>query len=87
MRPRLLISSRSVQYVDGSTLDLIPGGNNNPIHPQNPDHYFDAGQFAYPAHGISQANLATSAPVFDPALANLHGLGPAIEVGNLEETR
>jgi len=73
----------AAQYVDGSTLDLAPGGDSNPVDPQNPDRYFDATQFTYPAHGVRQANVAGSAPVFDTALVNLNKLGPAIQVGNL----
>jgi hypothetical protein len=33
--------------VDGSSLNLIPGGKQNPTHPQNPNNYFDASQFTY----------------------------------------
>lgn len=35
-------------YVEGSTLDLVPGGNQNPIKAQNPDHYIDVSQFMLP---------------------------------------
>jgi hypothetical protein len=45
-QPRL--GSLTMQFVSGSTLDLIPGGNSNPVHPQNPDQYFDVNQFAFP---------------------------------------
>jgi Carboxypeptidase regulatory-like domain/TonB-dependent Receptor Plug Domain len=80
-RPRT--GTATVEYVNGSSLNLVPGGDSNPIDPQNPDHYFDAAQFAYPAHGVKQAKGIGSAPTFDPALVNLNGLGPAIAVGNL----
>jgi hypothetical protein len=75
-RPRA--GSAVVQYVNGSSLDLAPGANANPISPQNPDHYFDASEFLYPVHGVRQAGNH-----FNPALSNLNGLGPAIAVGNL----
>jgi hypothetical protein len=45
-QPRL--GTLTEQFVSGSTLDLIPGGNNNPIRTQNPDQYFDVSQFSFP---------------------------------------
>jgi hypothetical protein len=32
----------------GPSVDLIPGGNQNPVHAQNPNNYFDVKQFTYP---------------------------------------
>ena len=46
--------SRTLQFTGGSTIDLIPGGDNNPVHDEMPTHssggvvYFDASQFSYP---------------------------------------
>ena len=34
--------------VDGSTLDLVAGGNQNPVRSQNPNAYFDVSQFVMP---------------------------------------
>lgn len=36
-------------FVDGPQLDLISGGNQNPIRPQSPDQYVDVSQFMLPA--------------------------------------
>ncbi|MBI4483068.1 MAG: TonB-dependent receptor [Acidobacteria bacterium] len=38
----------SMRFVDGSTLDLVPGADQNPIRPQNPDEYFDPSSFRFP---------------------------------------
>jgi hypothetical protein len=51
-----VLGGRSYQFVNGSTVDLIPGGDANPIDAQNPDQYFDVTQFAYPQF------CATAAP-------------------------
>ncbi|HWP84681.1 MAG TPA: TonB-dependent receptor [Terriglobia bacterium] len=37
-------------YVEGASLDLVPGGDQNPIRPQNPDQYFDVNQFSWPGN-------------------------------------
>jgi hypothetical protein len=42
------MGSLSYQFVGGSSLDLIPGGDQNPVRPQNPDQYFDVSQFRFP---------------------------------------
>jgi hypothetical protein len=73
-RPRS--GSNSVQFVDGSTVDLIPGGKIK-TNAQNPDQYFDTSQFSYPAHGIS------GLPGFDPSLRGVPGYGNLIAVGNV----
>ena len=39
---------RQMLRVDGSTLDLVPGGNQNPVRSQNPNEYFDLSQFVMP---------------------------------------
>ncbi len=72
-------------YVDGRTLDLIPGGKQNPTRPQNPDQYFDVSQFSYP-EPFFQGNLGRGT-VTAPGVANIdaslkkdtaiHGLGEA----------
>jgi len=48
-QPQVKIGSTtfSTNYVDGSNLNLNPGGNQNPVHAQNPENYFDASQYAY----------------------------------------
>jgi hypothetical protein len=35
-------------YVNGASVDLIPGGNQNSVRPRNPNQYFDVTQFAFP---------------------------------------
>ncbi|MBI4442117.1 MAG: TonB-dependent receptor [Acidobacteria bacterium] len=37
--------SNTLQFVGGPSIDLKPGGDNNPSDPQNRDHYFDPSQF------------------------------------------
>jgi hypothetical protein len=37
-----------MQNVDGSSVDLISGGDQNPISAQDPDAYFDVSQFSFP---------------------------------------
>ncbi|MBI4478821.1 MAG: TonB-dependent receptor [Acidobacteria bacterium] len=69
----------SLLYADGSNLDLIPGGNTNPVRPQNPNQYFDVTQFSYPATcltancnppGAFQGNLGRNT-LITPGVANL----------------
>ncbi len=36
-------------FVDGPTVDLIPGGNSNPARARNPNQYIDPSQFVSPA--------------------------------------
>ncbi|MBI2819545.1 MAG: TonB-dependent receptor [Acidobacteria bacterium] len=51
-RSRIVIDGErtdfKMRFVDGPTLDLIPGGNQNPVNPQNPNKYIDLSQFALP---------------------------------------
>ncbi|MDA2933726.1 TonB-dependent receptor [Acidobacteria bacterium AH-259-D05] len=35
-------------YVDGSTLNLVPGADNSPIDSRNPNQYYDFGSFSFP---------------------------------------
>ena len=37
-----------MQFVGGPRLDLVPGGDQNPVRSQNPDEYFDPAQFSFP---------------------------------------
>ena len=73
-RPRL--GTLSLQNVGGSSLDLIPGGDQNPVHPQNPDNYFDASQFTYPVTNCLPTVRAASA-VCDASKA------PGVFMGNV----
>ncbi|MBI4444013.1 MAG: TonB-dependent receptor [Acidobacteria bacterium] len=59
-RPRK--GANQVIYVGGTGLDLIPGGNNNPVDARNPNKYFDPAQFSYPLSNC----LATSATATFP---------------------
>ncbi|MCZ6753522.1 MAG: TonB-dependent receptor, partial [Acidobacteria bacterium] len=36
------------RYVDGPRLNLVAGGDQNPVRPQNPDEYYDVSQFIWP---------------------------------------
>jgi hypothetical protein len=62
--------------VDGPSVDLIPGGKNNPVHGQNPNNYFDVNQFTYPTFiqgttgGAFQGNLGRNV-LSSPGVANL----------------
>jgi hypothetical protein len=64
--------------VDGPSLDLIPGGDNNPVldDGRNPDEYFDVRQFRIPTviegaqHGFFQGNLGRNV-LSAPGVANL----------------
>ena len=53
------IGSSQMRFAGGSTLDLIAGGDQNPINPQNPDNYFEASQFAFPAANCITKSSAT----------------------------
>jgi len=64
--------------VDGPSVELIPGGNNNPVldDGRNPDQYFDVRQFTIPLviegaqHGFFQGNLGSNT-LIAPGIANL----------------
>ena len=70
-RPSLGISN-TVQFVEGPSLDLKPGGDPNPIRPGDPRQYFDVSQFLWPASFFTNA-----------ALARVPGVGNLIALGNL----
>jgi hypothetical protein len=74
-RPRS--GSNSVTYVDGATLDLVPGGTIS-TDPQNPDSYFDVSQFAWPAQGARPTSRS-----YDSSLRNVPGMGVDGKAGNL----
>ncbi|MBI4443400.1 MAG: TonB-dependent receptor [Acidobacteria bacterium] len=63
-RPRK--GTKQAQYVYGPTLDLVPGGNNNPVDARNPDKYFDPSQFSYPLNNCL-ATPATATFPCDPS--------------------
>jgi hypothetical protein len=65
-QPRL--GTLTEQFVSGSTLDLIPGGDNNPARSQNPDQYFDVTQFSFPTP-FFEGNLGR-ATLRVPGIAN-----------------
>jgi hypothetical protein len=66
-QPRL--GSLTMQFVNGSTVDLIPGGDSNPVRPQNPNQYFDVNQFSYPTP-FFQGNLGRNT-LRVPGIANV----------------
>jgi hypothetical protein len=62
--------------VDGPTVNLIPGGKANSVHPQNPNQYFDVSQFSYvqfeqgATAGYFQGNIGRNV-LISPGVANL----------------
>ena len=61
--------SSRMQFVGGPRLDLVPGGDQNPVRSQNPDEYFDPAQFSFPKSfflGNVGRNHATT-----PGIANI----------------
>ncbi len=60
--------SLTEQFVDGQTVDLVPGGNRNAIRPQNPNQYIDLSQFSYPTP-FFQGNLGRNG-LITPGIAN-----------------
>jgi hypothetical protein len=77
-RPRL--GTRTLQNVDGSTLDLKPGSNQNSIRPRNPNQYYDPSAFMFPTP-FYEGNLgknhltAPGVATFDTTLMKTIGLG------------
>ena len=57
-RPRKTVpgGTRQMIFVDGPSVDAIPGGNLSPIRSQNPDSYIDLSQF------LSRARLGNDDP-------------------------
>ncbi|MCZ6751620.1 MAG: TonB-dependent receptor [Acidobacteria bacterium] len=63
---------------EGREVDLIPGGDNNPLinGGRNPDQYFDVSQFAIPLviegpeHGFFEGNLGSNT-LISPGIANM----------------
>ena len=45
----------SPSNVDGPKLNLIPGGNTNPVHAQNPSQYFDPTQYTWAGNCLTAA--------------------------------
>ncbi len=45
-RPRINNSNTAATNIFGSSVELVPGGNNNPVNAQNPNKYFDVKQFS-----------------------------------------
>jgi len=67
-QPRL--GSFQMREISGpSTLDLVPGGNQNPVRPQNPDEYFDVTQFSFPTP-FFLGNLGRNVTI-TPGVANV----------------
>ena len=73
--PRL--SGKRMIYVDGPSVELISGGNLNPVNPQTPDNYIDVSQFCAPVKclpkgtdGFFQGNVGPNT-VIGPGVANI----------------
>ncbi|OFW15038.1 MAG: hypothetical protein A3H27_13400 [Acidobacteria bacterium RIFCSPLOWO2_02_FULL_59_13] len=73
-RPRINNATTRAVNVEGPLVDLIPGGNNNPVDARNPDHYFDVTQFSFPlvvaGQGIFQGNIGRNT-LISPGVANM----------------
>ena len=54
----------TMRFVEGSSIDLVPGGKQNAVSAQNPDAYIDISQYAYPATNC----VRDRATPCDPAL-------------------
>jgi hypothetical protein len=61
--------SLTEQFVDGQTVDLVPGGKPNATRPQNPDGYIDLSQYSYPTP-FFQGNLGRNVLV-TPGIVNV----------------
>jgi hypothetical protein len=59
--------TKQLIFVDGSDIDLIPGGDLNPSRPQNPDEYFDTTQFSFRRSNCLRAPASATFPC-DPSL-------------------
>lgn len=67
------------RYVEGPTLDLVPGGNQNPVNPQNPDEYYDASQFTWPQVITGTVGSQTDPPgFFQGTVGRNHIITPGI---------
>ena len=50
------------RFQEGSSLDLISGGNQNSTRAQNPDAYFDVNQYAYPRFNCANTTDVPGGP-------------------------
>ena len=73
--PRL--GSRRMIFVDGPSVELVPGGNLNPVKAQNPNNYIDVSQFCAPVtclprgtDGFFVGNVGVGT-VIGPGVANI----------------
>ena len=73
-RPRIGGRTTRAVNVEGPLVDLIPGGNNNPVNARNPSQYFDVTQFSFPLvvaeQGIFQGNIGRNT-LLSPGVANM----------------
>jgi len=81
--------SLRLQNVDGRRVDLVAGGDQNPVRPQNPDEYYDVSQFAFPTRFFEgnlgrNTLLAPGIAKFDFTLVKSTGLPIISENTNLQ---
>jgi hypothetical protein len=74
--------SRSLTYVDGPSVDMIPGGDMKSVNSQNPDNYFDVNQYSWPFNNCLRP---TATAAFPCAARDANGLrlAPGIFAGNV----
>jgi hypothetical protein len=65
--------SNRMIYVEGATLDLVEGGDQNPVNPQNPSQYFDTDQFTWPGALPGRTWMGTVGRnhIISPGVANV----------------
>ncbi|MSO21428.1 MAG: TonB-dependent receptor [Acidobacteria bacterium] len=64
VRPAGATADTTMRFVDGSSIDLIPGGIINSIDARNPDRYFDPAQFSYPATNCARDIVGSTNPKY-----------------------
>jgi hypothetical protein len=64
-----VVNDYTMTFVEGSRVDLAPGGNQNSVRAQNPDAYFDPTQYRYPLTNCARDTRVDIVP--NPSNPNL----------------
>lgn len=71
-----------MRFVEGSSIDLVPGGNQNAVRAQNPDAYIDVSQYRYPlTNCVRDARTDLGLPAGQPCNPNLLPGGQVASTG------